>query len=112
MANNLLLKQQEAKRITLTLTEEGAPVDLTGATLTLGVKKSKSDAEFAFSKADAAFNKSQAANGIISVFLSSSDLDQEAGVYVGELKIAFADPDGTIDKSADLGIVIGQAVTT
>lgn len=44
------------------------------------------------------------------MFLNSTDLNLEPWSYVGELKIAFADPDGTIDKSADLLLEVKPAV--
>jgi hypothetical protein len=55
------------------------------------------------------FNKSQAGDGIVSVFFSSAELDREAGLYVAEPKVQF--PDGTIGKSLNLALVIEQAVT-
>ena len=108
--SKLTLKQGEAKRVTCSVTQDGEAVNLTGATLFLGVEKYRTDADYALSKNDAAFNKTQAAGGIVSVFLDSADLDLEPWSYVGELKIAFADPDGTIDKSADLLLEVKPAV--
>lgn len=110
MAKVLTFKQKEAKPLTLTVREDGNPVNLTGAGLFLGVKRNKSDAEYVFFKEDEDFNKTDAANGVVSVLLSTSDLDQIAGPYVGELKVSYLD--GTIDKSADLQIIINQAVIT
>lgn len=109
MGSKVSFKRGEAKRLTLKVQANGAPVDLSGAELLLGVKKTKADSEFVLSKADGDFNKAQAGDGIVSVFLSSSDLDREAGLYVGELKVDF--PDGTVDKSLDLALVIEPAVT-
>ena len=109
MGSKVSFKQGEAKHLTLTVTMNGNAVDLSGADCFLGVKKSKVDSDFVLSKADENFNKAQAGDGIISVFLSSSDLNREAGLYVGELKVAF--PDGTLDKSLDLAFIIEPAVT-
>ncbi|MBM4285827.1 MAG: hypothetical protein FJ128_11360 [Deltaproteobacteria bacterium] len=109
MIDMVTFKQKEAKTLTLTVKENGNPVSLVGAVLFLGVKRTKGDAEYVFSKGDADFNKGQAAQGIVSVLLSTGDLTQEPGPYVGELKVSY--PDGTIDKSADLTLVIKQAVT-
>ena len=68
----LILKQGEAKTLTLTVKDgSGAAVDLATATLLLGVKKSQSEAaEYPFSKDNAAFDRSQAAVGIVTVNLS------------------------------------------
>ena len=109
MGSKVSFKRGEAKHLTLTVQANGAAVNLTGADLLLGVKKTKADSEFVLSKADQDFNKTQAGVGIVSVFLSSSDLDREAGLYVAELKVEF--PDGTVDKSLDLALVIEPAVT-
>jgi hypothetical protein len=102
-------KQGEAKTLTLTVKENGVGIDLTAASLFLGVKQRKTDASFAIQKQDADFDKSQAAAGIISVFLSDADLGVDPGQYIGELKATF--PDSTIDKSADLSFKVEQAVT-
>lgn len=109
MSKQVAFKQKEAKILTLTVTENGNPVNLAGAELFLGVKKNKSDASYVFSKADADFNKAQAASGIVTVFLTNTDLDQEAGPYVAELRVSYLD--GTIDKSTDLILIINKAIT-
>ncbi len=109
MTEVLTFKQKEAKTVTLTVKENGNPVNLSGAELFLGVKRDKSDAAYVFSKGDEEFQKAQAAAGIVTVFLTASDLDQEAGPYVGELRVRY--PDGTIDKSADLRLVVQQSIT-
>jgi len=93
-------KQGEAKTLTFTVTEDGVAVDLSTATLAFGVKKRKRDDSYIFSKADEDFDKTQAANGIVSIDLSITDTDQDPWSYVGELKVTFAD--SSIDKSADL----------
>lgn len=109
MANKVIFKQGEAKHLTLSVKMNGSAVDLAGADLFLGVKKTKIDTDFVLSKADGDFDKSQAGDGIVSVFFSKVDLEREAGLYVAELKVEF--PDGTIDKSLDLALVIEPAVT-
>ena len=110
MNKQVTFKQKEAKILTLTINENGNPVNLTGTELFLGVKKHKNDVGYVFSKADADFNKAQAASGIVTVFLTPIDLDQEAGPYVAELRVGYLD--GTIDKSTDLILVINQAITS
>lgn len=109
MASKVSFKRGEAKQLILSVKADGAAVDLAGADLFLGMKKTKADSDFIFAKANGDFDKSQAGVGVVSVFLTSSDLDQEAGLYVAELKVEF--PDGTIDKSLDLAMVIEPAVT-
>jgi hypothetical protein len=108
---NNILKQKEAKALSLTVKKDEAAVDLSGCTLLLGVKRSKNEVDYAFSKEDADFDKSRAAEGIVSVFLSDTDLDQIPGTYVAELKVQFPGSPAAIDKSADFFLTIQQAVT-
>jgi hypothetical protein len=111
--SEIVLKQGEAKTLTITVKDnEGAAVDLSTATLFLGVKKSRSDAAYTFSKDDVDFDKSQAANGLVSVNLTATDTDQEAAKYLGELKCSWTGPPAVIDKSADFYIQIKEAVTS
>jgi hypothetical protein len=106
----IILKQGEAKTLAITVKNNyGAAVDLSAATLFLGVKKDKSEADYTFSKADQEFDKSQAANGIVSVNLSTADTDQPEATYIGELKCAWAG--SVIDKSEDFFLQIKRAVT-
>jgi hypothetical protein len=106
----MVIKQGEAKTITFTVKDAiGAAVDLSAATLLLGVKKDKSDTSYAFSKLDAAFNKAQAAQGIVSVDLTSTDTNQPEATYLGELKCAWAGP--VIKKSEDFFLQVKRAVT-
>jgi hypothetical protein len=110
---NCTIKQGEAKKLTLTVTDEtGAVVDLTGCTLFLAVKRHKGEGEYAFSKEHGAFDLSQAAQGIVSAFLEETDTLQTPGPYVGELQVTFPDaPPATVEKSADLALTIERAVT-
>jgi hypothetical protein len=107
--NKVSFKQREAKHLALAVRADGNVLDLSGADLFFGVKKTKGDSAYIMSKVDTDFNKSEAAVGQVSIFLDSTDLDQEAGLYVAELKIEFLD--GTVDKSLDLALVIEPAVT-
>jgi hypothetical protein len=112
MSNKLTLKSGEAKTITLTVTDDaGAAVNISAATLLLGVKKSKDDAAYTFSKLDAAFDKSQAALGIVTVALTSADTVQTEGTYYGELKCSWVGPPAVVNKSADFFLVIKQSIT-
>ncbi len=113
MAETITLKQGEAKKLDLTVTDENdAAVDLSGTTLFLGVKKKKSDADYVIFKNHSAFDLSQAAQGIVSVFLGDTDTNQTPGPYVGELKVTFPGaPPATVEKSGDLTLSIERAVT-
>ncbi len=103
-------KQKEAQTVRFTVTDAtDAVVDLSTATLTFAVKKYGA-AAYAILKADATFDKTQAALGIVTVPLSATDLDLAQGEYGGELKMYFSA--ANIDKSADITVVIKQAMTT
>ena len=105
----LVIKQGEAKTVTITVKDSlGTGVDLSGATLLLGVKKDKSEADYTFAKDDQEFDKSQAADGIVSVNLSAEDTDQPEATYIGELKCAWAGP--VIKKSEDFFLQVKGAV--
>jgi len=106
---SVIFKQKEAKTLVLTITDNGVPVDLSAAILELGVKKHKSDTTYVINKKDTDFDKTQAINGIVSVYISDQDTNQDPWAYVGELKVVFSA--SSIDKSADLTIIIEQAVT-
>jgi hypothetical protein len=110
MATLITVKQREAKTLRFTCISAGAAVDLSTATLAFMVKGSKSDldASAKISKSDADFGKTLASTGIVTLPLSSIDLNQTPGRYYAELKITF---DATnIDKSADMIFVIEQSV--
>jgi hypothetical protein len=108
--DKLVIKQGEAKTITFTVTDAlGIAEDISQATLLLGVKKNKTDVAYILSKEDAAFDKTAAATGVVTVDLSATDTNQTEGTYIGELKCAWAGP--IIKKSEDFFFQIKRAVT-
>jgi hypothetical protein len=107
----MVVKQGEAKTITFTVKDaQGTGVDLSAATLLLGVKKDKSEARYTFTKTDLEFDKSQAASGIVSVNLTAADTGQPEATYIGELRCAWAGP--VIKKSDDFFLQVKGAVTS
>ncbi len=110
MSSVITLKQREARNLTFTVQEQGEAVDLSSASLFFGVKERKGDTAFALAKEDADFDKSQAQNGVVTVFLTAADTDLSPWAYVGELQVSFPGPQATVSKSADLIVQIEQAV--
>ena len=105
------LKQGEAKTLTLTVTDEyGAVVDVSAATLALGVKLNKNQADYTFQKQNSDFDKSQSVQGIISVFLTATDTNQTPGTYVGELSVTWPGSPEVIEKTADIDLKIMKSV--
>jgi len=108
---DIKLKQGEAKTVTLTVTDGfGRKVDLTGATLFLGVKRNKKDASYLFFKDHEDFDTVAAGWGQAGVLLSSEDTSQPSGRLTGELKVTF--PNLEVVKSDDFWITIEEAVTS
>jgi hypothetical protein len=111
MSEKLTVKQGEAKTLTFTVKDaDGVAVDLSGATLTLGVKRDKSDSSYALTKDDNDFEKTQASLGIVTVDLEEADTDLDEATYIGELKCAWTGPPAVIKKSADFYLQIKRAV--
>ena len=106
----LVFKQKEAKTVRFTCTSGGAAVDLSTATLSFMVKQNKleSDGQAKISKTNASFGVVDAADGVVTVDLSATDLALAAGKYIGELKVVFSA--SNIDKSDDIDVVIESAV--
>ena len=106
------LKQKEAKILELVVKRDNQAVDLTDCTLFLGVKQNEDDTEYAFSKEDADFGKAQASQGIVTVFLTSDDLDLEEGIYALELRITFSGTPTVVEKSMSVLLTVEKAITT
>ena len=99
----LAIKQGEAKSLTITVTGDyGAAVDISGTTLALGVKLNKNQATCVIEKADTDFDKTLAAQGVISVFLTTTDTNITPGNYVGELSVTWAGLPQEIIENAEV----------
>lgn len=111
MSSVIKVKQGEARSIFLFCSDAfGAPVDLSAAILFLGVKRDPQDADYVFSHGDVDFDKTQAAQGIVGIGLTTLDTAHDTGLYVAELKCNW---NGTnIQKTPTFNIEILQAVTT
>ena len=90
--------QGESRQLMLKVSLNGRPRDMSTDTLLLIVKRFLDDEESLIAKSDADFMKVYAAQGLVAVRLTSSDLSMEPGFYPGQLKIT--DVDGNIRKGA------------
>lgn len=112
MAKLAVIKQGEAKTLTLTITDEdtGEAVDLSGATLYLVVKRQKSDTTPILARLDAALGKGQAAVGIVTFAITKTESNIEPGPLYGELRMTWPGGPESIDKTKDFQIFIDTAV--
>lgn len=111
MSTVVELKQKEAKTLRFTCTNSlGVAANVSGATLSFLLKASKLDSDLnaKITKNDAAFDKTNAASGIVLLPLSATDLNLSAGTYYGEMKTYFSS--ANIDKSNDITVIIQESV--
>ena len=107
---SVTLKQGEVKFLTLTVKDKaGDAVNLSGATLSLGLKLEKSDSTYAIEKEDSDFIKTSEALGIVLVGLTEEDTNQPPGTYIGELMASWVSSSIT-EKSADFYLQISGAI--
>lgn len=106
---DITIKQGEAKSVRFTITDGTSEVNVSAATLSFSIKADKRHAAALVSKADGDFDKSQAAIGIVTVPLSSSDTDMAPIMYVGEVTVTFGV--SRVEKSGDINIKVERAVT-
>ena len=103
------LKQGEGKTFRFTVTDsDGNVVDITTATLTYTIKRTKGSSTALVQKIDSDFDKSDAINGIAKVTLSEEDTNLNQGIYYSELKVFFSI--NSVEKSDDILLIIEQAV--
>jgi len=108
----IVIKQGEAKNITITVKDSaGTVVDLSAATLTLGVKANRTDTVYSISKADSSFTKTSAASGIVVVKLTATDTNLSEGDYIADLKCSWTGG-VTVNKTLDFIIQIKTAITS
>lgn len=104
------LKTGESRQLNFIIKDgKGDPVNCVGATFELGVKKSPNDSSYKIRKTHSDFNTTDAANGRVSVVLTSSDTDIPEDEYIMELKIEFSADN--IKKSDDIRLKIKKSVT-
>jgi hypothetical protein len=92
----LTLRQGEAKPLEFVISDEhGNEKDVSGATLSLGVKLDNANGSCVISKDDADFTVSDSADGVAcvaTVNVTSTDTNQTPGIYLAELWCIWAGP--------------------
>jgi|GEM_PF-1103231 len=106
------VEQGEAKTLPFRIKDKntGRPLDLTGATLLLWVKRDINDLAPIIIKTDSDFEKGGVESGYLSVFLEAVDTYQDPGKYCAELRIVKNGDPVPIEKLS-FNLEITQAVT-
>jgi len=109
MTTILRLKKGEAKVIPFFSTTNGNANDLTGAEFAFIVKTGYDVSDSTLiNKTTSDFDNSEPTTGIVSLPLSSTDLDISAGNYKAELKIEFSGD--SIDKSQEIEFIVEDSL--
>ena len=108
MADDLkfTIKQGEAK--TVTITYDSGALDVSSGTFTFTLRTTKDTSDL-FTVADASFDKTNGASGIVTFPISATDSNQTEGFYTGEIKMVLTA--SNIDKSEDIAVTIEKATT-
>lgn len=110
MPQSIIYKRGESGPIEVKVKDSrGVSISLTGCTLFMGVKRYEFDDLFILTKQDGEFDKSRIDEGIFRVFLNSTELDLEPGIYPGGFRVSF--PDGRISKELEFDLIIEPART-
>lgn len=109
MSESILVKKHEAKTVTFTMTVDSVALDLTDADLKFCVKTDKDDVGYLVEKNTIDFNISQAALGIVTCTLSTTDTNQIADNHIGEIRIILV-PGTNVDKSEDISFIVEKSV--
>jgi len=103
------LKQAVNKTVKFTLTDSSNDrVDLTGSSLAFDMARVNPQGKVVVQKLHADFDITSAATGEVKVTLNSTDTNQIADRYVGELRVVLAS--GAVHKSTDINIEIETAI--
>lgn len=106
---DIAIKRKEAKLVTFTIKDNaGAVIDVSDPTSVSFMVKDKVGGTTVISKANSDFDKTNAANGVVTVTLTVSDT-AIVGTYIGELKIQFSAT--SIDKSDFINMTIKDSIT-
>ena len=110
MADEITLKQGEAKTVTLTYTDsDDAAINVANDTFVAAARVNVKGGDDLFTVADGSFDKTNGATGIVTFPISSTNSNQDVGAYVLEIKKTASATD--IDKSNDITMNIQEATT-
>lgn len=106
---DITIKRKEAKAVTFTVKDNaGAVIDVSDPTAIEFIVKDKVGGSTIISKANSDFDKTNAANGEVTVPFTAVDT-ATVGTYIGELKITFSAD--SIDKSDFINLIIKDSIT-
>ena len=104
------IKQGESVTLQFTFRyeETGGVVDMTDYTMTLTVKNSLTQTTADITKADAYFDKTDAASGIMAVTLTATDTDLDPETYHIEVKAVYLT--STIKTKKDIKLPVLESI--
>ena len=108
MSDTLEIQQGEGKWIRFTVTRNGAPLDLSGATLFFGMKEALSDPEYVYKieNADPGWDKTGATLGIVRANLPATKTKTlKIKKYLAQARFVIT-TDTDVDKTQKLSIKI------
>jgi len=108
MADNLSITVKQAEAKTVTVTYDSGNTDVSSGTFTFTLRTT-GDTSDLFTVADASFDKTNGASGIVTFPLSATNTNQTPGFYTGEIKVVLTA--SNIDKSDDIKFTIEKATT-
>jgi len=107
--SSITIKKGEAKDIQFTYTIDGVAQDVSSNTFSFKVKENILSETYVIEKADIDFDKTDAANGIVTCNITTTDSNIEARTYIAEIQMIVIA--GTnVDKSTDITFIIDEAV--
>lgn len=107
--SDIVIKRKEAKAVTFTIKDNaGAVIDVSDPTTVEFMAKDKVGGTTVISKANSDFDKTNAANGEVTIPFTAADT-ATVGTYIGELKITFSA--NSIDKSDFINLIIKDSIT-
>lgn len=107
--SEIKIKKGEAKNILFTYTSSGVAQDVSSNTFYFVVKE-HCESVAIIEKNDIDFDKTNAANGVVSCNLSVTDTDIEEKTYEAEITM-IATVDTDVDKSENITFIVSRSIT-